>query len=79
MSLLPATVNKQQSMALLLSLSQQLPVRGPSITVDQLGTAKMLARTTNMSAQRIADVIGVSRATLYRHMNLGDERQEASL
>lgn len=52
-----------------------LPVRGPSVTPDQLNTARMLARTTDMSAQRIADVIGVSRATLYRHLNVGAERQ----
>ena len=52
-----------------------LPVRGPSVTADQLDTARMLARTTDMSAQRIADVIGVSRATLYRHIDVGAERR----
>ena len=52
-----------------------LPVRGPSFTEDQKNTARMLARTTDMSAQRIAEVIGVSRATLYRHMDVGAERQ----
>ncbi len=51
-----------------------LPVRGPSVTADQLATARTLARTTDMSAQRIADVIGVSRATLYRHIDVGAER-----
>jgi DNA invertase Pin-like site-specific DNA recombinase len=51
-----------------------VPVRGPSVTADQLATARTLARTTDMSAQRIADVIGVSRATLYRHIDVGAER-----
>lgn len=55
-----------------------LPVRGPSVTSDQLDTARMLARTTDMSAQRIAEVIGVSRATLYRHLNVGAERLAVS-
>lgn len=52
-----------------------LPVRGPSFTEDQKSTALMLARTTDMSAQRIAEVIGVSRATLYRHVDVGTERR----
>lgn len=47
-----------------------LPVRGPSIKPDQVETARMLARTTDMSMQRIAEVIGVSRATLYRHVDV---------
>ncbi len=55
----------------------KLPMRGLSIRPDQIATAKMLASTTDMSAQRIADVIGVSRATLYRHIPIGDLRSEA--
>jgi len=48
-----------------------LPTRGPSITADQIETAKLLARThPEMSAKRIAEVIDVSRATLYRHVDL---------
>lgn len=46
-----------------------LPRRGPSWTEDQARTARDLfaARETNgMSAERIAAVVGVSRATLYR-------------
>jgi DNA invertase Pin-like site-specific DNA recombinase len=55
----------------------KLPLRGPSITDDQIATASMLATSTSMSAQRIADAIGVSRATLYRHVPVGDLRSEA--
>ena len=53
-------------------------MRGPSFTEDQQTTAIMLARTTSMSAQRIADAIGVSRATLYRHVDVGAERRAAT-
>ena len=55
----------------------KLPLRGPSITDDQIATASMLATSTSMSAQRIADAIGVSRATLYRHVPIGDLRNAA--
>ena len=53
-----------------------LPVRGPAFTEDQRTTALLLARQ-GMSAARIADVIGVSRATLYRHVDLAAERESA--
>jgi DNA invertase Pin-like site-specific DNA recombinase len=53
-----------------------LPVRGPSITADQKATARMLARS-GMPAGRIAKVVGVSRATLYRHVDLAAERAAA--
>jgi len=53
-----------------------LPVRGPGIKPDQIETAKMLA-AGGMSASRIAEVIGVSRATLYRHVDLAGARKEA--
>jgi DNA invertase Pin-like site-specific DNA recombinase len=56
----------------------KLPSRGPSITADQIETARTLARSSTMSAGRIADVIGVSRATLYRHVDVGAEREKAS-
>ncbi len=53
-----------------------LPVRGPSITSDQVSTATMLATAhPEMSAARIAEVIGVSRATLYRHVDVGALRE----
>ena len=48
-----------------------LPKRGPSIKPDQIATAEMLAREhPEMSATRIAEIIGVSKATLYRHVDL---------
>lgn len=54
----------------------KLPVRGPSITPDQLETARTLARAhPDMSAARIAAVVGVSRSTLYRHLDLGAIRE----
>lgn len=49
----------------------KLPVRGPSISAEKIKTAAMLAATTDMPAHRVAEVIGVSRATLYRHVNIG--------
>jgi len=53
-----------------------LPVRGPSVKPDQIETAKMLAvNHPEMSAARIAEVIGVSRATLYRHVDVVALRQ----
>lgn len=52
----------------------KLPVRGPSITPDQIRTAKILAAQGEMSATRIAEVIGVSRATLYRHVPITELR-----
>lgn len=56
----------------------KLPSRGPSITADQMETARTLARTSDMSAERIAKVVGVSRATLYRHVNISELRKAAS-
>jgi DNA invertase Pin-like site-specific DNA recombinase len=55
-----------------------LPVRGPSISADQIETARTLAVThPEMSAARIAEVIGVSRATLYRHVDVAALREES--
>ncbi len=56
----------------------RLPVRGPSISAEKIETARMLAaHHPEMSAARIADVIGVSRATLYRHVDVAALRQDA--
>jgi len=55
-----------------------LPGRGPSITADQTETARTLAANSDMSAERIASVIGVSRATLYRHVPVAEIRTARS-
>lgn len=52
-----------------------LPKRGPTVTPDQIATARELfaSRATNgMTAERIAAVVGMSRATLYRHLGAQD-------
>jgi DNA invertase Pin-like site-specific DNA recombinase len=56
----------------------KLPIRGPSIKQDQIDGAIRLAQNTTMSAGRIAQMIGVSRATLYRHVDIAKIRQETS-
>lgn len=53
-----------------------LPVRGPSISPEKIETARMLARQNpEMSAARIGAVIGVSRATIYRYLDLAAIRE----
>jgi DNA invertase Pin-like site-specific DNA recombinase len=53
-----------------------LPTRGPSISPEKIETAKMLARQNpEMSAARIGAVIGVSRATIYRYVDLAAIRE----
>lgn len=53
-----------------------LPVRGPSVSQEKIATARMLAvQHPEMSAARIAGVIGVSRATLYRHVDIAALRE----
>jgi DNA invertase Pin-like site-specific DNA recombinase len=47
----------------------KLPARGPKMKPDQIALAKRLMaerETSGMSATRIAELVGVSRATLYR-------------
>jgi DNA invertase Pin-like site-specific DNA recombinase len=57
----------------------KLPVRGPSISREKIDTARMLAvQHPEMSAARIAEVIGVSRATLYRHVDVAALRQDTA-
>jgi DNA invertase Pin-like site-specific DNA recombinase len=53
----------------------QLPTRGPSFTDAQRKNAEELARKTDFSAARIAQMVGVSRATLYRHVDITKIRE----
>jgi DNA invertase Pin-like site-specific DNA recombinase len=55
----------------------KLPARGASFTDKQRSEAEELARSTNFSAARIAKAVGVSRATLYRHVDLVAIRGES--
>ncbi len=49
----------------------KLPTRGPSFTDQQRETAETLLRDhCEWSASRIAEMVGVSRATLYRHVDV---------
>ncbi len=53
-----------------------MPVRGPSISAEKIETARLLATMhPEMSAARIAEVINVSRATLYRHVDVAALRE----
>ena len=54
-----------------------LPVRGPSFTADQRRNAEELLRKTDFSAARVAEMVGCSRATLYRHVDV-EKIREAS-
>lgn len=53
-----------------------LPVRGPSFTDMQRKNAEELLRKTDFSSVRVAEMIGVSRATLYRHVDVEKVRAE---
>jgi DNA invertase Pin-like site-specific DNA recombinase len=55
----------------------KLPARGASFTADQRKRAEELARKTDFSAAEIAKSVGVSRATLYRHVDIAAIRQTA--
>jgi DNA invertase Pin-like site-specific DNA recombinase len=55
-----------------------LPPRGASFTDDQRKEAEELARKTDLSAARIAKTVGVSRATLYRHVDLTAIRSQTA-
>jgi DNA invertase Pin-like site-specific DNA recombinase len=56
----------------------QLPARGPSFTSEQRKNAEQLLRQTDFSAARVAEMVGVSRATLYRHVDVEKIREAAS-
>jgi len=53
----------------------QLPTRGPSFTAEQRKNAEELLRKTDFSASRVAEMVGCSRATLYRHVDVEGIRQ----
>jgi DNA invertase Pin-like site-specific DNA recombinase len=53
----------------------KLPVRGPSFTDKQRSDAEDMLRNTSMSSARIAEMLGVSRATLYRHVDVESIRR----
>lgn len=55
----------------------KLPARGASFTADQRKRAEELARKTDFSSAEIAKSVGVSRATLYRHVDIAAIRQSA--
>ena len=46
----------------------KLPARGPSISPDKIKIGQELMDRREVSAERIAQMLGVSRATLYRHV-----------
>jgi DNA invertase Pin-like site-specific DNA recombinase len=48
----------------------KLPPRGPSFTTAQRAKAEKLLETTDFSASEVARMVGVSRATLYRHVDV---------
>jgi DNA invertase Pin-like site-specific DNA recombinase len=49
----------------------QLPARDPSIDPGKLEVARQLYERGDMPAKRIAQVVGISRATLYRSLPAG--------
>jgi DNA invertase Pin-like site-specific DNA recombinase len=48
----------------------KLPPRGPSFTDTQRTKAEKLLATTDFPAGEVAKMVGVSRATLYRHVDV---------
>jgi DNA invertase Pin-like site-specific DNA recombinase len=47
----------------------KLPGRKPSLSVEKIALAKVLKAEGKYSANQIAELIGCSRATLYRHLS----------
>jgi DNA invertase Pin-like site-specific DNA recombinase len=54
----------------------KLPPRGPSISPERLAIACQLYRRGDVPAKRIAEVAGISRASLYRALPLGGRRAD---
>lgn len=52
----------------------KLPTRGPSISPDKLAVARQLYEREDLPARRIAEVVGISRASLYRVLPPGGRR-----
>lgn len=52
----------------------KLPVRGPSIDPGKLDVARELYARGELPAKRIAEIIGISRASLYRALPRGGRR-----
>lgn len=48
----------------------KLPTRGPSFKPEHVQRAEELLRKTSFSSSQIAEMLGVSRATLYRHVDV---------
>lgn len=53
----------------------KLPARGPSISPEKLAVARELFARRDMPARKIAEVVGISRPSLYRL--LGDVRRDS--
>ena len=58
----------------------KLPPRGPAISPDKLAVARQLYERGEMPAAKIAEVVGISRASLYRALPPGgrQQRQDAT-
>ena len=56
----------------------QLPVRGPSIDPGKLDVARQLFERGDIPAKRIAEIVGISRASLYRALPPGGRKTMAS-
>jgi DNA invertase Pin-like site-specific DNA recombinase len=53
----------------------KLPGRGPSFTDKQRETAEKLLRETDFSTRQVAGMVGVSRSTLYTHVDVSGIRE----
>jgi DNA invertase Pin-like site-specific DNA recombinase len=55
----------------------KLPGRGTSFTDRQRETAEKLLRATDFSTRQVAEMVGVSRSTLYTHVDVSGIRDAA--